>query len=98
MDFITREKFESQVKDKSVITLSELIQVIEEEFGYDVILSKKQKNEELTRRVTEAILANVDVLDQLRKAKADREAGISTYSDDEEAFAKLVDEVNRGGR
>lgn len=96
MEFITREKFESKVKNKSVIELSELIQVIEEQFGYDVYLSKKRKDETLTKRVTEAIMSNEDVLNQLKKAKADREAGISTYSDDEKEFSRLVDEVNSG--
>lgn len=84
------------MKNKSVIELNELKQVIEEQFDYHVSLSKKRKDESLTKRVIEVIMSDEDVLDQLRKAKADREEGISTYSDDEEEFARLVDEVNSG--
>lgn len=58
---------------------------------------KKQSDEELTKRVTKVILSNEDVLDQLRKAQADRDAGISNFIDDEGEFSRLADEVS-GGR
>ncbi|WP_342477329.1 hypothetical protein NYE24_29870 [Paenibacillus sp. FSL H7-0350] len=39
------------------------------------------------------IFKDEDVLSQLRKAKNDRENGISTYSNSEEEFAQLLKEV-----
>lgn len=46
------------------------------------------------KQVTSAIFKNEGVLYQLRQAKKDRDAGISTLSDDEEEFAKLLTEVD----
>lgn len=97
MEFITREQFDSKIKNKSIIELDELIHLIAEQFGYNVSITKKQSDEELTKRVAKAILSNEDVLDQLRKAQADRDAGISNFIDDEDEFSRLADEVN-GGR
>ncbi|MFD1773233.1 hypothetical protein [Paenibacillus rhizophilus] len=49
--------------------------------------------EEQKKRMTSVIFKDDGVLSQLQQAQKDRKNGISTYSDSEEEFAKLVDEA-----
>ncbi|QWU17789.1 hypothetical protein SAMN04487895_105207 [Paenibacillus sophorae] len=49
--------------------------------------------EEQKKRMTSLIFKDDGVLSQLHQAQKDRKDGISTYSDSEEEFAKLLDEV-----
>jgi hypothetical protein len=44
--------------------------------------------------MTSEIFKDEGVLYQLRQAKKDREEGMTTYSDSEEEFAKLLSEVD----
>jgi hypothetical protein len=68
----------------------------EQNFGYDVMLKKKDSSnltDEQKKQMTSAIFNNEEILDQLRQAKKDREAGISTYSDSDEEAVQLLSEV-----
>ncbi|OMF84554.1 hypothetical protein BK147_33095 [Paenibacillus sp. FSL R7-0337] len=74
-----------------------MVQLIEENFGFNVTLQRKEDHPNFTedqkKRMSTVIFKDEDVLSQLRKAKNDRENGISTYSNSEEAFAQLLKEV-----
>ncbi|WP_143804451.1 hypothetical protein [Paenibacillus sp. FSL R7-0337] len=82
---------------KSYVDLKDLVQLIEENFGFNVTLQRKEDHPNFTedqkKRMSTVIFKDEDVLSQLRKAKNDRENGISTYSNSEEAFAQLLKEV-----
>lgn len=92
---LSREQLEQSFKGKSHVELEDLVQLIEEKFGYSVTLKKKnERSDEQKNRMTEMIFKDEGVLYQLHQAQKDRESGISTYSDDEEEFAKLLSEVH----
>ncbi|ETT33410.1 hypothetical protein MKZ07_00010 [Paenibacillus sp. FSL P4-0338] len=82
---------------KSYVDLKDLVQLIEENFGFNVTLQRKEDHPNFTedqkKRMSTVIFKDEDVLSQLHKAKNDRENGISTYSNSEEAFAQLLKEV-----
>ncbi|MDT3425092.1 ribosomal protein L7/L12 [Paenibacillus forsythiae] len=94
---ISKEQLEQSFKDKSYVELKDLVQLIEENFGFSVTLQRKDKQptftEEQKKRMTSLIFKDDSVLTQLHQAQKDRTDGISTYSDSEEEFAKLLDEV-----
>lgn len=94
---LSKEQLEQSFKDKSYVELDDLVQLIEDNFGYSVTLKKKDSlSDKQKKKMTSEIFMDEGVLYQLRHAKKDREAGISTYSDSEEEFAKLLTEVDNG--
>lgn len=94
---ISKDTLEQSFKNKSVVELEDLVHLIEDHFGYRVTLSKKADSIPLTdkqkQKLTSIIFKDPDVLYQLEQANLDRQKGISTYSDSEEEFAQLLDEV-----
>jgi hypothetical protein len=93
---ISKEQFEQTFKDKPYFELEDLVHLIEDNFGYNVTLKKKATTEltdEQKKNMTAVIFKDESVLHQLRQTQKDVEAGISTYSDSEEEFARLLDEV-----
>jgi hypothetical protein len=93
---ISKEQFEQSFKDKPYFELEDLVHLIEDNFGYNVTLKKKNTSEltdEQKKQMASAIFKDQGVLHQLRQTQKDIEAGISTYSDSEEEFARLLDEV-----
>lgn len=94
---LSKEQLELNFKDKSYVELDDLVQLIEDNFGYSVTLKKKSSlSNEQKKQMTSEIFKDEGVLYQLRQSEKDREAGISTYSDSEEEFAKLLTEVDNG--
>lgn len=95
--FISKDILEQSFKDKSVVELEDLVHIIEDHFGYSVSLSKKADSISLTdkqkQKLTSIIFKDPDVLYQLEQANHDRQKNISSYSDSEEEFAQLLDEV-----
>lgn len=93
---ISKEQLEQSFRGKSYVELKDLVQLIEDNFGFNVTLQRKDESaftDEQKKRMTSVIFKDEDVLSQLRQAKYDRENGISTYSDSEEEFAQLLKEV-----
>ncbi|MEK4517477.1 hypothetical protein NSS64_19485 [Paenibacillus sp. FSL H8-0122] len=94
---ISKEQLEQSFQGKSYVDLKDLVQLIEENFGFNVTLQRKEDHPKFTedqkKRMSTVIFKDEDVLSQLRKAKNDRENGISTYSNSEEEFAQLLKEV-----
>ncbi|WP_340393780.1 hypothetical protein [Paenibacillus sp. FSL E2-0190] len=94
---ISKEQLEQSFKNKPYVELKDLVQLIEENFGFNVSLQRKDEQLTLTdeqkKRMTSVIFKDEGVLYQLQQAQKDRKEGISTYSDSEEEFAKLLNEV-----
>lgn len=93
---ISKEQFEQSFKDKSFFELEDLVHLIEDNFGYNVTLKKKDNSEltdEQKKKMEFVIFKDESVLHQLRQTQKDVEAGISAYSDSEEEFARLLYEV-----
>lgn len=93
---ISKEQLNQSFKNKHIIELEDLVHIIEESFGYHVTLNRKDApclTDDQKVRMNSVIFKDEDVLYQLGQAKKDRDAGISTYSDDEEEFMQLVKEV-----
>lgn len=97
---ITKKQLEQSFKDKNVVELKDLVQLIEDNFGFQVTLQRKDNRptftEEQKQRMTSTIFKDDGVLSQLANTRSDLENGISTYSDSEEEFSKMVDEVRNG--
>lgn len=94
---ISKEQLEQSFRDKSYVELKDLVQLIEENFGFNVSLQRKDEQPTLTneqkQRMTSVIFKDESVLSQLQQAQKDRKDGISTYSDSEEDFAQLLKET-----
>lgn len=94
---ISKEQLEQSLQGKSYVDLKDLVQLIEENFGFNVTLQRREERstftEEQKKRMSAVIFKDEDVLSQIRQAKYDQENGISTYSDSEEDFAQLLKEV-----
>lgn len=94
---ISKEQWEQSFSGKSYVELKDLVQLIEDNFGFSVTLQRKEERpvftEEQKKRMSSVIFKDEDVMFQLRQAKNDRENGISTYSDSEEEFAQLLKEA-----
>ncbi|BCG58409.1 hypothetical protein [Paenibacillus sp. URB8-2] len=94
---ISKEQLEQSFKDKTYVELKDLVQLIEENFGFNVTLQWKDKQptftEEQKKRMTSLIFNDDGVLSQIHQAQNDRKNGISTYSDSDEEFEKLLNEV-----
>lgn len=90
---LSKHTLEQSFKEKSVV-------LIEDHFGYHDQLTRKDEAEGLTteqkKMLTSVIFNDPDVIKQLSQAELDRQNDISTYSDDEEEFARLLTEVTRG--
>ncbi|TWI56343.1 hypothetical protein [Halalkalibacter nanhaiisediminis] len=89
------------LKENSLDAVEEFVTVINKELehtNYSVInLSSGEKDDfsvAQKARMTKAVFENEEVLRQLRQARANRDSDLSSYSDDEEDFDRLVDEVN----
>lgn len=81
---LSKEQLEQSIKNKSYVELDDLVQLIEDNFGYSVTLRKKASlTDEQKKNLTAEIFKDEGVLYQLRQAKKDREEGISTYSDED---------------
>ncbi|WP_147385217.1 hypothetical protein [Paenibacillus thiaminolyticus] len=95
---VPKDTLEQNFKHKSVVELEDLVHFIEDHFGYHVTLSKKVDtvplSKEQKQKLTSVIFKDPGVLYQLKQARDDRQKGISTYSDSEEEFAQLLDEVS----
>lgn len=93
---ISKEQLEQSFQGKSYVDLKDLVQLIEENFGFNVTLQRKDEQPKFTdeqkQRMTSVIFKDEDVLSQLRKSKNDRDNGISTYSDSDNEFAQLLKE------
>ncbi|HBS47133.1 MAG TPA: hypothetical protein DEA91_26555 [Paenibacillus sp.] len=94
---ISKKQLEQSFRDKSDVKLKDLVQLIEENFGFNVSLQRKDEQptftDEQKKRMPSVIFKDEGVLSQLQQAQKDRKDGISTYSDSEEEFAKLLNEV-----
>jgi|GEM_PF-2040601 len=95
---ISKEVLTQSLLGKSTVELEDLVHMIEEHFGYNVQLSRKEGAPTLTdqqkKELTSIIFHEPDVRYQLERAEKDRREGISTYSDDEDEFAQLLTEAN----
>jgi hypothetical protein len=96
---ISKEQLEHSFKDKSYVELEDLVHLIEDNFGYNVTFKKKD-NSELTddhkKKMSSILFKDESVLHQLRQTQEDIEAGMLIYSDNEEDFARLINEVENG--
>lgn len=94
---ISKEQLEQSFQGKSYVDLKDLVQLIEENFGFNVTLQRKDERptftDEQKKRMTSVIFKDENVLSQLKQAQKDRNDGISTYSDSEEEFAQLLKEA-----
>lgn len=94
---ISKEQLEQSFQGKSYVDLKDLVQLIEENFGFNVTLQRKDERptftDEQKKRMTSVIFKDENVLSQLKQAQKDLNDGISTYSDSEEEFAKLLEEA-----
>lgn len=94
---LSKHKLEQSFKGKSVVELEDLVLLIEDHFGYHVQLTRKDDSPILTdeqkRMLNSAIFNDPDVINQLIQAENDRQNGISTYSEDEDEFSRLLTEV-----
>ncbi|WP_314000051.1 hypothetical protein [uncultured Paenibacillus sp.] len=92
MDFITKEQFDKSLGNKTKIELDDLIHLIEEQFGYNVSVSKKFTEEE-KKKMTKVIFTNEDVLRQLAESDLEpEEHDIETF----EAYTRYMNEVRNG--
>ncbi|KGE18538.1 hypothetical protein [Paenibacillus wynnii] len=94
---ISKQQLEQSFQGKSYVDLKDLVQLIEENFGFNVTLQRKDEHltftDEQKKRMTSVIFKDEGVLTQLQLAQKDRKDGISTYSDSEEEFAQLLKEA-----
>ncbi|MBB3108342.1 F0F1-type ATP synthase delta subunit [Paenibacillus phyllosphaerae] len=97
---LSKKALEQSFKDKSVVELEDLVHLIEDHFGYHVQLTRLEQSVELTdtqkKKLTSEIFRDQNVIHQLTQAENDRHNGISTYSDDEDEFARFLNEMNHG--
>lgn len=95
---ISKEQLDHSLCGKSYVELKDLVQLIEDNFGYSVTLQRKKERHILTEeqkaRITSFIFKDESVLSQLHQAMNDRGHGISTYSDSEDEFAQLLKHQN----
>lgn len=89
MNFITKEQLNNNLGNKSKIELVDLIQVIEEQFGYRVSISRKF-TEEQKKKMTKAIFSNEDVLRQLDESELEPEGNDIESFEDYSRFMKEV--------
>ncbi|HLO11356.1 MAG TPA: hypothetical protein VK190_03785 [Pseudoneobacillus sp.] len=92
MEFITRERFDRNLKNKHYIDLAELVNVIETEFGYFVKLEEKNKDDFSTKQretMTKSIFNNPIVLKQLQESSEEDE---NEYIENEEDFVQIIRE------
>ncbi|BBH21582.1 hypothetical protein Back11_29270 [Paenibacillus baekrokdamisoli] len=94
---LSKDTFEQSLRNKSVVELEDLIHLIEDHFGYQVQLTRKDEESSLSneqkKKLTSIIFKDPDVFNQLSQAEKDRQEGISTYSDSEEEFVQFLDEI-----
>ncbi|MFC3767440.1 hypothetical protein ACFOSW_02040 [Paenibacillus sp. GCM10012303] len=94
---LSKQTLELSFKGKSVVELEDLVHLIENHIGYQVQLTPKEEPKVLTdtqkKRLTSIIFNDPNVINQLAQAEKDRQNGVSTYSDDEEEFSRLLSEV-----
>ncbi|QGQ98458.1 hypothetical protein EHS13_28040 [Paenibacillus psychroresistens] len=96
MQYVTKEQFDefyNTFKNRNVIEVNELVQVMEKQFGYKADLIQPTPTLEQKGKITDAIFSNQEILQQLRQSKMDRDDGIPIYSNDIADFTKLVDEI-----
>jgi hypothetical protein len=98
MEFITRECFDKAVKNKDIINLEELVNIIENEFGYSVNIEEKNKEmytKEQRKAMTKAIFNHPAVLKQLSESsfKSDNE-----YIEDDNEFIEFIREAQENDR
>ncbi len=83
------------MKGKSIIQLNDFAELFEKEFGIIVPLKEKANYDKLTdgqkRKLTKAIFSNGDVLEQLRKASAERD-----YVENDEEAIQIIKEARNG--
>ncbi len=89
MEFITKEQLDFNLGDKSKIELVDLIQVIEEQFGYKVSISRKFTEEQI-KKMTNVIFSDKDVLRQLKESELEPEGNDIESSEDYSRFMKEV--------
>jgi hypothetical protein len=93
---ISKEQLEQSFRGKAYVELKDLVQLIEDNFGFNVTLQRKNEpafTDEQKKRMTSVIFKDEGVLSQLKQAQKDRKDGISTYSDSEEEFSQLLKEA-----
>lgn len=77
MDYITKETLDKYMKGKSVIRLNDFAEIFEKEFGIVIPFGGKidyeKLSDQLKKKMTDAIFANEDVLEQLEKASTSRD-------------------------
>jgi hypothetical protein len=93
MQFITRERFDKAVKNKDIINLEELVNIIENEFGYSVNLEEKNKEIytiEQRKAMTKAIFNHPEVLKQLSESSFESD---NEYIEEEIEFIEFIREA-----
>jgi len=89
VEFISKDQF------NQTVTASELVEALET-LGYSVLIEKRPAlTPEQREYATKKIFSEPDIMRQINEAKKHMDAGNMDYfSDDEEQFSKMVDEVN----
>ncbi len=75
MKFLTMEQLNDRLKHKKNVNLSDLIQVIEDEFEVTISVRKKKEG----KIDVEAIAADLNIIRQIKESKKDRVMG-RTYT------------------
>ena len=93
MEYITKDQLDKSLKHKTFIELEDLVELIEQQFGYQVSLAKKDHSsltEEQKKKMTKIIFSDEDVLRQLNESELESEEnGIESFED----FKRFMNEV-----
>jgi len=93
MKFLTVEQLNDKLKNKKILNMSDLIQVIEEEFEVTISVHENEDSE----INIEAIANDSDVMRQIKESKKDRIMGrIYTGEKGLEILQQKIEDFNNG--
>jgi hypothetical protein len=76
VEYITKDQLDHSLKHKTFIELEDLVELIEQQFGYQVSLAKKDHNnltEEQKKKLAKIVFSDEDVLRQLQESESEPE-------------------------
>jgi hypothetical protein len=93
VEYITKHQLDNSLKHKTFIELEDLVELIEQQFGYQVSLAKKDHNnltEEQKKKLAKIVFSDEDVLRQLQESESEPENNdIESHED----FARFMNEA-----
>lgn len=94
MEYITKDQLDNSLKHKTFIELEDLVELIEQKFGYQVSLAKKDHSNisgEQKKKMAKIMFSDEDVLRQLQESESEPEINdIESHED----FIRFMNEAS----